>query len=492
MTEPNALRLQIMGPLRIWRGGTELEAGPRQQRCLLALLIAHEGRPVSRTDLIDQMWGSTPPVSAVNAIHKYVGALRRLMEPNLVPRSAGSHLTRYDTGYRFSAGPETLDLIDFRRSVAQAKDHAGRNQPEEALDRYVEALHHGQGPAGDTLGDSAAATAAFAGIDGEFFDAAVAAAEIASAVGRPSRVLPALRLAARMGRMHEPVHAALITTLAAAGHQAEALDAYRNIRERLADELGIDPGRGLQEAQRRVLTQAVAPPLEEAAPLAAELTQAPLQLPPDQPVPAGRAHELPARHDLFRQMPDSRRTSPTVVRVDGIGGVGKSRIVTRIAHQVAGEFNDVQLYLDLRNNQRKDRGVPTADVLRSLLYAMGLRAADGLNAFDALVGTYRSLTAEKRILVLPDDVRDAAQVHPLPPSPPGVIPTEHPGPTRQPGSSGREDLERASLPARRPGTTAGGRHHACRAAAVIEQRAHACPAATAPTNPGSMTGLGPD
>ncbi|MFF5075609.1 BTAD domain-containing putative transcriptional regulator [Actinoplanes sp. NPDC000266] len=421
MTEPSALRLQIMGPLRIWRDGTELDAGPRQQRCLLALLIAQEGRPVSMTDLIDLMWGSVSPVSAINVIHKYVGALRRLMEPDLTPRSSGSFLARHDSGYRFSAGPGTLDLVAFRQSVAVAKELAGRDRPVEALDRYVEALDLCQGSAGDTLGDSAAATATFAGIDGEFFDATVAAAGIALTAGRPSRVLPALRLAARMGRMQEPVHAALVTTLAAAGHQAEALDAYRSIRERLADELGIDPGRELQEAQQRVLTQA--PPVEENAPPptpAPAPSRAPLmrpaQLPPDQPMFVGRTHELEVLHDLFLEMRDSRRTSPMVVAVDGMGGVGKSTIVTHFAHQIAGEFSDGQLYLDLRGNEGEDGGVPTSEALRSLLYALGLRAADVPDTFDALVGAYRSLTAGKRILVMLDDVRDAAQVRPLLPN----------------------------------------------------------------------------
>ncbi|SNY26056.1 AfsR/SARP family transcriptional regulator [Paractinoplanes atraurantiacus] len=422
MIEPNALRLQIMGPLRIWRGGHELDAGPRQQRCLLALLIAQEGRPVSMTDLIDLMWGPVPPASAINVIHKYVGALRRLMEPDLTPRSPGSFLARHDTGYRFSAGPETLDLVAFRQSVALARELAGRDQPEEALDRYVQALQLGQGPAGDTLGDSAAATATFAGIDGEFFDAAVAAAGIALTVGRPSRVLPALRLAARMGRMHEPVHAALVTTLAAGGHQAEALDAYRSIRERLADELGIDPGRELQEAQQRVLTQAVAPPAEQSAPPAPAPAPSrtppmwPAQLPPDQPMFVGRTYELGVLHGLVLEMRDSRRTSPMVVAVDGMGGVGKSTIVTHFAHRVAGDFSDGQLYLDLRGNEGEDGGVPATEALRSLLYALGLRAADVPDTFDALVGAYRSLTAGKRILVMLDDVRDAAQVRPLLPN----------------------------------------------------------------------------
>ncbi|MEV4348219.1 BTAD domain-containing putative transcriptional regulator [Actinoplanes sp. NPDC049596] len=407
------MRLQIMGPLRVWRGDTELDAGPRQQRCLLALLAANEGRPVSMADLIDLMWGPAPPPSAVNVIHKYVGALRRLLEPGLTPRSAGSYLTRHDTGYRFSAGPETLDLAAFRLSVARAKADP---EPRSALDHYVEALRHGQGPAGDTLGDSAGATATFAGIDGEFFDAAVAAAGLAVATGHAARVLPALRLAARMGRMHEPVHAALITTLAAAGHQAEALDAYRSIRERLADELGIDPGRELQEAQQRVLTQSVAPPAEEVASPAegAAPLMRPAQLPPDQPMFVGRTQELTVLRNLFADMRAARRTSPMVVAVDGMGGVGKSTIVTHFAHRVASDFTDGQLYLDLRGNS--GLGLPAPEALRSLLYALGLRAAEVPDTFDALVGAYRSLTAGKRMLLMLDDVRDASQVRPLLPN----------------------------------------------------------------------------
>ena len=82
------LRLTVMGPLRLWRGDAELDAGPRQQRCLLALLLVREGRPVSINDLVNLLWGSEPPLSAVNNIHKYVGSLRRLLEPGLPPRSA--------------------------------------------------------------------------------------------------------------------------------------------------------------------------------------------------------------------------------------------------------------------------------------------------------------------------------------------------------------------------------------------------------------------
>ncbi|BCY09523.1 BTAD domain-containing putative transcriptional regulator [Actinoplanes sp. L3-i22] len=416
MTDQNALRLQIMGPLRVWRGDLEIDAGPRQQRCLLALLAAQEGRPISMADLVDLIWEQAPPASAVNVVHKYIGALRRLLEPGLLLRSAGSYLTRHDSGYRFTAGPQTLDLVAFRRLVRGAKEAAGQNRLPAALDDYVAALRLCQGPAGDTLADTTGATATFAGIDGEFYDAAVAAAAISARTGAPARVLPALRLAARMSRLHEPVHAALMTALAAAGHQAEALDVYRNLRERLVDELGIDPGRDLQEAHQRVLTQAAPPAAEPAAVVAAAPLLRPAQLPPDQPMFVGREYELRVLHDLLLSMRDTGRTSPMVVGVDGMGGVGKSTIVAHFAHQVAGDFTDGQLYLDLRGNEGEDGGVPVGDALRSLLYALGLRAGDVPDTFDALVGTYRSLTAGKRILVLLDDVRDAAQARPLLPS----------------------------------------------------------------------------
>ncbi|GAA2607335.1 AfsR/SARP family transcriptional regulator [Paractinoplanes durhamensis] len=411
MTSPDSVRLQVMGSLRVWRGGVEIDPGPRQQRCLLAVMAAQVDRPIGMGDLIDLIWGADPPGSAVNVIHKYVGALRRLLEPGLPLRSGGSFITRRDSGYRFAAGPESLDLVAFRDRVALA-----RKEPDQALDHYVAALSRCEGPAGGSLADSAGATAVFTGIDGEFLDAAVAAAEVAVREGRPAAVLAALRLAARIGRLHEPVQAALMTTLAAGGYQAEALETYRVIRERLAEELGLDPGRELQDAHQQVLTQAPAPATDpRPVPADAPLLR-PAQLPPDQPMFVGRTVELGVLHDLVDSMRDTRRTSPMVVAVDGMGGVGKSTVVTHFAHQVAADFTDGQLFLDLRGHEGEDGSVLAAEALRSLLYGLGLRADDVPDTFDALVGAYRSRTAGKRILVMLDDARDASQVRPLLPN----------------------------------------------------------------------------
>ncbi|MET8007594.1 AfsR/SARP family transcriptional regulator [Nonomuraea glycinis] len=423
---PQTLRLQVMGPLRVWRGDTELDAGPRQQRCLLALLLARGGRPIAMTDLIDLIWGPKAPPSAVNVIHKYVGALRRLLEPGLRARATGSYLVRQGNGYRFLAGPETLDLIAFRQRVAAGRASAAAGDVEQALDRYADALLLCHGHAGEGLSESAAAMATFATVDGEFYEAAAAAAEIATRVRRPSPVLAPLRLAMKMGPLNEPVHASLMTALAAAGHQAEALAVYRTIRHRLAEDLGIDPGHDLQEAHRRVLNQTVAPagenpPLLEAGRTAAAPLVRPAQLPPDLPLFAGREAELDILRGLVAGMRDERRSSPLVVAMDGMGGVGKSTLATRLAHLVAAEFADGQLYLDLQGDQDRETGLPARDALPSLLYALGVPASNIPDTCDARIGTYRSLTAGRRFLILLDNVRDSEQVRPLLPNSAGSL-----------------------------------------------------------------------
>jgi DNA-binding SARP family transcriptional activator len=252
------LRLQILGPLRIWRDGVELDPGPPQQAHLLALLIARAGRPTSVTELVELLWGQEAPVSALNVIHKYVGTLRRLLDPTIAPRDAGAHLLRRGTGYLFTAGPDTLDLVGFRESVAAAEAALAERQEHRALDYYVDALALWAAPAGDGLTHGPAAMAIFAGLNGEFFDACAAATDLAVSLGQPERVLGPLHLAATMAPLHEPVQAGLITAMGAAGRQAEALAVFRRVRARLAEEIGIDPGQALEAAHRRVLSQTVA------------------------------------------------------------------------------------------------------------------------------------------------------------------------------------------------------------------------------------------
>lgn len=309
-----SLRLQILGPLRLWRDGAELDAGPPQQACVLALLLAREGRPTSMAELIDLIWGQDAPVSAVNVLHKYIGALRRLLEPTLQVRGTGSYLLRRGNGYLFTAGPGTLDLVSFRQSVAAAEAELAQQRRESALDEYAAALELWTGPAADGLVPGSAAISVFAGLNNHFFETCMAAADLALSLGAPERVLPALQLAATMAPLHEPLHACLITTLGAAGRQVEALEIFRSVRARLVDELGLDPGRALAAAHQRVLTYS---PTDSSAPVA-----------PSADGLVGRADELAL---LRRVMEPVFVNGSALVIVEGEPGVGKTRLLEEVA-----------------------------------------------------------------------------------------------------------------------------------------------------------------
>ncbi|WP_051799319.1 BTAD domain-containing putative transcriptional regulator [Catenuloplanes japonicus] len=243
------LRLQILGPLRVWRDGVEADAGPRQQAYLLALLLARAGRPTGTSELIDLIWDADLPSTAVNILQKYIGMVRRVLEPSLPARRTGGYVRRRGDGYQLDADAGVLDLVEFRELVASARVAV----PREALGFYARALGLWHGPAGAGPAHGPAAMALFGALEGEFFDACVAASELAVSLGRPGEVLGPLSLAAGMAPLHEPVQAGLMSVLAADGRQAEALTVFRSVRGRLAEDLGVDPGEVLQEAHRRVL-----------------------------------------------------------------------------------------------------------------------------------------------------------------------------------------------------------------------------------------------
>ncbi|GAA2216044.1 hypothetical protein GCM10009850_115130 [Nonomuraea monospora] len=335
-----SLRIQILGPLRIWRGGVELDPGPRQQAYVLALLLAHEGLPISKADLIGLIWGDPPSDSAVNLIHKYVGALRRLLEPTLPPGGTSSYLQRRGDGYLCMTGAGTLDLTIFRELVGAARSALDRDHREEALSRYEQALRLWRGSAGEGLPVGPEALPVFAGLNGEFFDACSAAAELAVSLGRPERVLPPLHLAAAMGPLHEPVHAGLISALGAVGRQAEALAVFRTVRARLAEDLGIDPGPILEQAHQRVLLQDLAP---VAGP---ETTARPARhLQPSPPTPrapratgdrlVGRSEELAVLRDAARR---AVAGGTGLVIIEGEPGVGKTRLMEELTRE-AGDWD---------------------------------------------------------------------------------------------------------------------------------------------------------
>ncbi|MGU3503059.1 BTAD domain-containing putative transcriptional regulator [Mycobacterium sp. C31M] len=325
--DDQSLRLQILGPLRVWRGQAELDLGPRQQMCLLAVLVARAEQPVSTGELIDLIWGERSPDSALNVIHKYVGALRRVFEPSVPARSSGTYLARRGSGYMFIPGKAFLDSAQFQVLVDTAKRAFGEDQPEVALGHYERALTLWKGPAGDGLDYASSAASVFVEINTRFFDVCVAAAELAVSLRSPQRVVAPLRLAAAMAPLNEPVHAALVSLLAAGGQQAEALELFRVMRQRLADDLGIDPGQALQRAHQRVLSRQLARRdiadeyAAHPAPPAFDIERPPRPF-------VGRVGELAA---LAESVDAAIRGGTGLALVEGEPGIGKTRLVEEAA-----------------------------------------------------------------------------------------------------------------------------------------------------------------
>ena len=216
-------------------------------------------------------------------------------------------------------------------------------------------------------------------MDQEYVTAVAEAADAALACGQPLRILPLLRRVATDEALNESLQARLILVLAATGQQA--LAHYQTVRERLSDELGVDPGAELRTAHGQVLRQEVPEPAGAsqvpAAPAAAlpgvpSPLVPPAQLPADLPTFAGREPELATVSKMLSQ--DSEFPIVAVCAIDGMAGIGKTTFAIHWAHQVKKRFEDGQLYLNLRGFDASAAAMAPADALRALLYSVGVQA----------------------------------------------------------------------------------------------------------------------
>ncbi|MEU7865291.1 BTAD domain-containing putative transcriptional regulator [Dactylosporangium sp. NPDC049140] len=390
MTGP--LSFALLGPVRAWRGQSEIDLGTRQQRLILALLLARAGGAVSVAELVDLLWASDPPPSAVNVVHRHVGMLRRRFEPGLPTRATGSVLIRDGAEYQLRIDSESLDLVRFRRLVAEAGGSSG--EPAVELYREALALWHDRCAAGLQAGGRAHPD--FVAVDRERFAAVRAAADAALRAGCIDAVLPAIRLAAEYEPLDEALQARLLLALAAHGRRAEALAAFTGIERRLADELGIRPGDDLRAARDSLLDHD-APATIRAEP--------PMQLPADHPYFTGRRDVLGGVEELLA----GDRPTNTLV-INGMPGVGKTTLAVRLAHQLAGRYPDGQLHADLRGFDSGDSAMTPAEALRGFLSSLGVAPAAIPADLDAQAGLYRSILAERRMLILLDNCVDWDQI----------------------------------------------------------------------------------
>ncbi|WP_188189098.1 AfsR/SARP family transcriptional regulator [Nonomuraea sp. SYSU D8015] len=418
------LRFAVLGPVRAWRDGRELDLGTPLQRSILGMLLLREGRAVTPNEMIDAVWGEDAPPRALGALRTYVSRLRTVLEPDRPARSRPELLTSIGRGYALRLPDGALDLTRFERGIAEAESARKSGRLREAAEgmRAALALFEGE-PLAGTVGPYAEHQR------DRLIERRLSVVETLMDVdlelGNHAKIVSELIALTADHPLRERLRAQLMLALYRCGRQGDALNVFTETREALIDELGIEPGPELSALHQRILaadptlTAAEVPQEDEPAdedeqPQAPELPK-PAQLPAAVNDFTGRK-ELAARLRTLLSAQSSGEGVP-VAAISGIGGVGKTTLAVHVAHQLDEVFPDGQLYADLRGYT--DETTAPESALGGFLRALGIPTdviPDGLAERSAL---YRSILAERRILVLLDNARDAQQVSPLLPGSPG-------------------------------------------------------------------------
>ncbi|MEU2393555.1 BTAD domain-containing putative transcriptional regulator [Streptomyces sp. NPDC007369] len=441
------LQFDVFGPLTVRRAGKLLEIPQAKHRVVLASLLLRAGRTLTAEELIQQLWGGEPPLTARKTLQGYIARLRKVLGADAVV-SRGS-------GYAIEAGGGRLDLDRFNSLLKKAEECT---EPAGRARLFREAMDQTKGtPLVDIpseylqQGDGAALLERWLNATENWADAEMA-------VGRYAEVLPRLRALVSEHPFRESAWGRLMTALYKAGRQGEALSTYQEARRLLSRELGVEPGEELRETHRQILAGPARTASDPTGPAStgpastgpASTGPVPTGPDPTGPVPAGPVPEpdpaapafgggatgpaspytLPPRlaefarpaveAELDRWLREvsrdgGERTGPQALNLYGAAGVGKTTMAVRLAHAVSPAFPDGQLYAELQGDGRLRE---PADVLGELLRALGVAPAALPGELAERVALYRGLLSHRRVLVVLDGAPDEARVRPLLPASP--------------------------------------------------------------------------
>jgi predicted ATPase/DNA-binding SARP family transcriptional activator len=304
----------ILGPLAIRLGGQERDlAGPRIRE-VLAVLLVHANRPVTADELADELWRGQAADAPRSAVHVQIARLRRALGPAL-----GLNTTA--AGYVLAVGPEQLDALAFEEDVRRARDRP----TDERAAELGRALALWRGPALAEFADLRSVQAEAARLNELRLTAFEARAEAELELGSGRELVAELQRLAEAEPYRERVHALLMLALYRTGRQTDALAAYRDVRRRLVDELGIEPGAEIRDLEAAILAQDPA--------LGATAAPAAVEIPPAPPTPTfGREEELAA---VTARLADE---AVRLLTITGAGGVGKTRLAIEAARIAGGRF----------------------------------------------------------------------------------------------------------------------------------------------------------
>jgi DNA-binding SARP family transcriptional activator len=401
----------LLGPLLVRSGGAVVPVQRGKQRAVLAALLLSGGTVVSLDELAEVLWGPGPPPSARVTIQNYVMRLRKALSDR-----DGSRISTQPHGYLIRVDPGELDVARFESLLDAAREAArdGSWDAAAAESRAALSLWRGQ-PLSDV--DSEVLAAREVPRLAELrLDALQVRIDADLQLGRQAEVIAELRQLATAYPLREHLHGLLMLALYRDGRQAEALAAYQDARRVLVEDLGTEPGTQLRELHQRMLAAdpALAVPGRRAAGAAV-----PRELPAGVAHFAGRASELAALSGLLDVPGDQVPGTVVISAIGGTAGVGKTALALHWAHQVAARFGDGQLYVNLRGFDPSGAAVAPEAAIRGFLDAMSVPPGQIPPTPQAQAGLYRSLLADKRMLIVADNARDEQQVRPLLPASPG-------------------------------------------------------------------------
>jgi DNA-binding SARP family transcriptional activator/tetratricopeptide (TPR) repeat protein len=431
--------LAVLGPLVVRPAGTEVTIAAAKQRVVLAALAVRANQVVSFDELAETVWDGSPPPTARVTLRNYVKCLRRLLAP------ADARIVTRDPGYQLRLDAGELDVLQFgelARDGAAAVRAADWPRAASLLGAAL-ALWRDE-PLSDIPSDALRRETA-PRLERIRLQALEGRVDADLNLGRHAELILEVQGHAAEQPLHERFHAQLMLALYRSGRGAEALAAYDRARGLLARHLGAEPGPELRDLHLRMLREDADLAVVAAGPATgrgpgAGRPAVPRQLPATARHFAGRARELARLTGLLGEdggadggadgdadgdadggAGDGAAGVLTIVAIDGTAGVGKTTLATRFAHQVAARFPDGQLYVNLRGFGPAGPPITPAEAIRGFLGALGIQPARIPGDLADQAALYRSLIADRRMLLVLDNARDSAQVRSLLPGGGGCL-----------------------------------------------------------------------
>jgi DNA-binding SARP family transcriptional activator len=394
---------------------------------VLAVLALQAGRPVSRQQVINAVWGETSPRNAVNLVQRHVSGLRHVLEPGRLEGAPSGMLAWTDAGYLLTLPAGSLDLDIYERELGRARAARASGHLGEAAEALRAALRLWRGPVCDGL-HSPFLDAQRDRLAESRIDVIEERIELELATGDHADLVPELRDLVAEHPVRERLRGLLMLALYRAGRQADALAVFRDTRRYLHEELGVEPGAVLQRLHQQILAAdpelsgtAAAGVTAAASPGAGLPRPLPAQLPHRIPDFTGRDAELSRLDALVAGDGGEAGTSVVITAIAGTAGVGKTALAVHWAHRISGRFPDGQLHVNLRGFDPTGVAMKPAEAIREFLDAFGITPQQLPTSLEAQAALYRSLLAGRRVLVLLDNAADEDQVRPLLPGSPGCL-----------------------------------------------------------------------